>query len=228
MKKWGLVASFFILVNFNAFCFDSDVTLLSGFETAFGFGFSSATSIKINGSDVSSKTGAAELSKIIAPGFNIMARFDAGKEWDTFIKFRFLFLSNLYTDMRINTTDDGSTLTSHEYSCSDFERAFFIDLSGGWTYVIPLNWRAALLFDVGPAFNFTYVESDSITERIFGFGPGGSAAFNFEFGDHFRLETGLNLVILVTYGSRSEPGVDTLMFGTMIPISPYLNVGYKF
>jgi len=228
MKRAVIFVFMFSLVIFNAFC--TDYILSGGFETAFGFKWLTSLSVKANGHDYSKDVTIDESNKIIAPGANLMLRIqNPGTNKNLMLKFRFLFLSRLYTDLKLSSSNSTITAkTSFSNTYSDFNQAFFIDLSGGWTILFPMGSRANFLIDVGPSINFAIANSDSTTERIFSIGSMGNFGFDFTFGKHLNLETGLNLELLLSIGGRSEPGLSINGAGVMLPISPYINIGYKF
>jgi hypothetical protein len=122
----------------------------------------------------------------------------------------------------------GSISDSASNTYSDFDQAFFIDFALGRTIKFALGKDTNFLFDFGPAINFTYVDSNFLTERIFGLGIMGNAGFGIGLSQHLILETGVNLELLLNIGGRTEPGLSISSIGFMIPFSPYINIGYKF
>lgn len=227
MKKFII---FTVLFNLLSYAFCADYSLFSGFETAFGFRWSTSIKTEVYGYDYSKELKIRENNFIIAPGFNIMLRrSDKEKNYDSMLKLRFLFLSKLDTELSVSSSLSNMSLGSSISNVySDFNKAFFIDFSSGKTNKIVITEKTNLLIDFGPALNFTYIDSDFVIEKIFGFGVMSNAGFNIGFTKHLLLETGLNIELMLTLGSRGEPGLSILGIGVMMPITPYICLGYKF
>jgi len=225
MKKLVFVTILFNLLS-HAFC--ADYSLLGGFETAFGLRWSTSLKTELGGRDYSDTLKVKENNFIIAPGFNIiLRRSDAENNKESMFKLRFLFLSKLDTEISASLSGiSAGTKISNVYS--DFDNAFFIDISSGKTFKITISEKIKLLIDLGPALNFTYVDGGFVTEKIFGFGGMVNAGFGFALTRHLTLETGLNTELLLTLGSRTEPGLSVFGIGFMMPITPYISFGYKF
>jgi hypothetical protein len=217
-----------MLFSLSSYVFCADYSLLGGFETAFGFRWSTSMKTELNGYDYSDRLEISEDNFIIAPGLNIMLRkVDIEKNKDSMIKLRFLFLSKIDTELSASSSNNSiGTSISNVYS--DFDHAFFIDLASGRTKNIKIAENTSLLIDFGPAFNFTYIDSDFVTEKIFGFGAMTNAGFSVGLTQNLKLETGLNLELLLIFGGRAEPGLSVLGVGVMMPITPYISLGYKF
>jgi len=227
MKKAVLI---FILFNLLSYAFCADYTLFGGFDTAFGLRWSTSLKTELNGRDYSDQVKITENNFIIAPGFNIMLRrSDIEKGRDSMLKLRFLFLSKMNTELTASSSSSNISIgTDISNVYSDFDQAFFIDFASGRTKKIAITENTNLLIDYGPALNFTYVNSDFATEKVFGGGLMLNAGFNIGLTQHLKLETGINLEGLLTLGGRAEPGLSVLNIGFMMPITPYINLGYKF
>jgi hypothetical protein len=166
---------------------------------------------------------------MLAPGGSVMLRFENNTNRASMLKFRYLLLSKMNTEFSLSAPSSPITLSvnmSNNYS--DFDKAFFIDLCYGWTKKIPLGNANRLLLDIGPSLNVTVAESKDVIERGLGFGVMFNGGFQFGLSKHLRLELGLNIELGLTLGSRSEPGLSILSSGFMLPVTPYLALGYNF
>jgi hypothetical protein len=152
-----------------------------GFETAFGLRWSTSNEVKINGTDYSENLKVKEHNEIIAPGFDLLLRSEhPEKNYAAMFRFRCLFFSKIVTELTASSSSIiMGTNTSNDYS--DFDKAFFIDLSFGRTKKIQMNKYVNLLLDIGPSMNLTIVENENITERIFGGGLMTNGGFQFSF-----------------------------------------------
>jgi len=219
-----------ILFNLLSYAFCADYSLFGGFETAFGLRWSTSIKTEINGYDYSDELKIKENNFIIAPGFNIMLRrSDTENNRESMLKLRFLFLTNMDTELSVSSSVSNISIgTSVSNVYSDFDQAFFIDFASGKTKRFAIKENSSFLIDYGIALNFTYVDSAFVSEKIFGGGLMLNAGFNFALTKHLLLETGINLEALLTLGGRGEPGLSILGIGFMMPITPYISLGYKF